>query len=167
MSDAPAEPVPLGSDPSRHASTPAGPEGGPVTDRDELAARAQTVLRIPLHRFLGVRLIDPDDPPAGITFPAAEAALNNVGVLHGGVVTALLDVASYLALLPSLAAGEHAVTHDLAVSLMRPVAAHARVHVRGELVRKGRAVAFLRAEATVDGRPVASAQVTKTVLAAR
>ena len=33
-------------------------------------------------------------------------ALNNAGLLHGGIVAALLDVASYLRLLPELADGE-------------------------------------------------------------
>ena len=129
------------------------------------AARVQAVLDIPLHRFLGVALLDPDDPSAGIWFPVATAAQNNVGVLHGGVVTALLDVSSYLALLPQLAPGENAVTHDLAVSLLRPVAAGSRVELSGSVLRRGHAVAFLRAEARVDGRVVAAAQVTKTLLA--
>ncbi len=127
----------------------------------------QAVLDIALHRFLGVRLVDPDDPSSGICFPVADGALNNVGVLHGGVVTALLDVASYLALLPALGEGEHAVTHDLSASLVRSVPAGAQVRVRGQVVKKGRSVAFLRAEATVDGEVVATAQVTKTVLAPR
>lgn len=148
-------------------SDAAGLDPTPADGRDGLTPRVQAVLDIALHRFLGVRLADPDDPPAGIVFPATDGALNNVGLLHGGVVTALLDVASYLALLPSLAAAEHAVTHDLAASLMRPVAAGSQVRVRGHVVRKGRAVAFLRAEATVDGLLVASAQVTKTLVAVR
>ena len=36
---------------------------------------------------------------------------------------------------------------------------------RGTVLRRGRAVAFLRADAVVDGRVVAAAQVTKTVVA--
>lgn len=129
------------------------------------AARVEGVLAIPLHRFLGVALLDDQDPSAGICFPVEPPAQNNVGVLHGGVVTALLDVASYLALLPHLGAEENAVTHDLAVSLLRPVAAGSRVEVSGTVLRRGRAVAFLRAEARVDGRVVAAAQVTKTLVA--
>ena len=128
------------------------------------AARVEGVLAIPLHRFLGVALLDADDPSAGISFPVGPAAQNNVGVLHGGVVTALLDVASYLALLPHLGPTENAVTHDLSVSLLRPVAADSRVEVSGTVLRRGRAVAFLRAEARVDGRIVAAAQVTKTLV---
>jgi uncharacterized protein (TIGR00369 family) len=130
------------------------------------AARVQAVLDIPLHRFVGVQLLDPADPPAGIWFPVGPSAQNQVRLLHGGVVTALLDVASYLALLPHLADHEHAVTHDQAVSLLRPVGADSRVEVVGTVLRRGRAVAFMRADATVDGRLVATAQVTKTVVPA-
>ena len=129
-------------------------------------ARVQGVLDIPLHRFLGVELLDPADPAAGIWFPVGVPAQNQVRLLHGGVVTALLDVASYLALLPHLADDEHAVTHDQSVSLLRPVSADRRVEVVGTVLRRGRSVAFLRAEATVEGTVVATAQVTKSVVPA-
>ena len=130
------------------------------------AARVQSVLDIPLHRFLDMQLRDPADPTAGIWFPVGEAAQNPGRMLHGGVVYTLLDVAAFLALLPHLGDAEHAVTHDLAVSLLRPVGAGARVDVTGSVLRRGRAVAFLRAEAAVDGVVVASAQVTKSVVPA-
>jgi acyl-coenzyme A thioesterase PaaI-like protein len=82
-------------------------------------------------------------------------------------VTTLLDTACYLALLPHLSDDEHAVTHDLTVSLLRPVAAGQRVDVVGTVLRRGRAVAFLRAEAIVDDVVVAAAQVTKSVVPLR
>jgi uncharacterized protein (TIGR00369 family) len=104
---------------------------------------------------------------AGIWFPVGPSAQNQAGVLRGGVVTTLLDTACYLALLPSLSDDQHAVTHDLTVSLLRPVAADQRVDVVGTVLRRGRAVAFLRAEATVDGVVVAAAQVTKSVVPLR
>ena len=130
----------------------------------ETAARIQSVLDIPLNRFLGMQLRDPADPAAGVWFPVGPAAQNQAAVLHGGVVTTLLDTASYLALLPSLSDAEHAVTHDLTVSLLRPVAADRRVDITATVLRRGRAVAFMRAEATVDGELVAAAQVTKSVV---
>ncbi len=130
----------------------------------DVEARVRGVLAIPLHRFLRIALLAPGNPSAGIWFPVGDAAQNQAGLLHGGVVTALLDVASYLALLPQLSADEHAVTHDLSVSLLRPVRAESRVEVTGTVLRRGRAVAFLRAEATVDGVLVAAAQVTKTLV---
>lgn len=129
-----------------------------------LAERVQGVLDVALHRFLGITLLDPADPARGIVLPVEDAALNNAGVLHGGIVPALLDVACYLALLPHLTAQENAVTHDVAASLMRPVPRGARVHLNGEILRRGRNLVFLRAQATVDGAVVASGQVTKTLL---
>ena len=128
------------------------------------AERVTTVLSIALHRFLDVALLDPAEPSAGIVFPVQDAAVNNLGLLHGGVVTALLDVACYLALLPSLGANEHAVTHDLTVSLIRAVPRGALVQVRGHVVRRGSRIVFLRGEATVDGTVVAVAQVTKSMI---
>ena len=129
-----------------------------------LPPRVESVLDIPLHRFLGIGLADPDAPEAGIVFEVADATLNNAGVLHGGIVTALLDVACYLALLPQLADDENAVTHDVSASLMRPVPHGAQVRVAGTVVRRGRSVVFLRAEATVDGAVVGAGQVTKTMV---
>ena len=126
--------------------------------------RVQDVLDIPLHRFLSVRLLDEQDPSAGIAFPVDTPAQNQVGLLHGGVVTTLLDVASYLALLPDLSDGEHAVTHDLSAQLLRPVPGGSLVEVRGTVLRRGKAVAFLRAEAVADGKVVAAASVTKTLV---
>lgn len=134
---------------------------------DELRDRVGTVLDIPLHRFLGLRLVDDADPAAGVHVEVSEPTLNPAGVLHGGIVTALLDVACYLALLPSLAPGENAVTHDVAASLVRPVARGSLLRIQGQVVRKGRAVAFLRAEASVGDVVVATAQVTKTLVAPR
>jgi uncharacterized protein (TIGR00369 family) len=135
-----------------------------VPSDDVLATRVQAVLDIPLHRFLGMQLRDPAEPSAGIWFPVAGPAQNQAAVLHGGVVYTLLDVASFLALLPRLGDDEHAVTHDLTVQLLRPVAADKRVDITGTVLRRGRAVAFMRAEATVDGEVVAAAQVTKSVV---
>ncbi len=133
-------------------------------DDPAVRARVEGVLDIALHRFLGVALLDPSEPAQGISFPVEEVALNNAAVLHGGIVTALLDVACYLALLPELRGDENAVTHDVTASLIRAVPRGAQVQVRGSVVRRGRSIAFLRAEATVDGMVVAAGQVTKTLI---
>lgn len=131
----------------------------------ELASRAQAVLAMPLHRFVGLQLVDVDDPAAGVVLDVTGSSLNQADLLHGGIVTALLDVASYLALAPLLEPGEHAVTHDMSVQLLRPGQAEERLLLRGEVLR-GRKVAFLRADAWIAEVRVAAAQVTKTVVPA-
>ena len=129
-------------------------------------ARVPAILGIPLHQFLGMELRDADDPAAGIWFPVGPPTLNPVGLLHAGVIYSLMDVACFLALIRHLGDDEHAVTHDLTVSLLRPVSPDKRVDITGTVLRRGRQVAFMRADATVDGQVVAAAQVTKSVVRA-
>lgn len=124
--------------------------------------RVETVMAIPLHRFLGLSLVDPERPAQGIVLEVGDAAMNNAAVLHGGIFTALLDVACYLSVLPHLASGENAVTHDLTASILKPVTGGSRLSVRGEVVKLGRTTVFTRAEATVDGSVVAFGAVTKS-----
>jgi uncharacterized protein (TIGR00369 family) len=138
-----------------------------TVDAAVLAARVQGVLDVPLHRWLGLELADPADPRAGVVLPVGPPALNNAGVLHGGIVAALLDVTAYVRLLPDLAADENAVTHDATSSLLRGVREGARVLLHAEVVRRGRTLAFLRSEATVDGDVVAMGSVTKSLLRPR
>lgn len=157
-----------GPDGLPHSETPlADAPAATVTDAAPLSPRVASVLEIPLHRFLGVALIDDSDPRGGIRCAVGDSALNNGGVLHGGIVTALLDVACYLALLPDLADDVNAVTHDLTASLMRPVSPGSSIYVHATVLRRGRSIAFLRAEATVDDVLVATGQVTKTLVTLR
>lgn len=142
------------------------PESREPSSRELLDRRVAAVLAIPLHRFLGVRLTQPDDPGRGLWLHVGGDALNNADVLHGGVLTALLDVACYLAVLPHLGPGENAVTHDISASILRPVPAGTDLLVAGEVVRAGRSLVFARAEATVAGRLAATASVTKSRVAA-
>ncbi len=147
---------------------PAGRTVAGVTASDDLLAeRVRGVLDVPLHAWLGLRLADPGDPAAGLVLPVREPALNNGGVLHGGIVAALLDVAAYVHLLPHLERGENAVTHDATSSLLRAVQPGADLLLTSTLLRLGRSVAFLRSEATVDGVLVGTGQVTKSVLRPR
>ena len=129
-------------------------------------ARVPAILGIPFHEFLGMELRDADDPAAGIWFPVGPPTLNPVGLLHAGVIYSLMDVACFLALIQHLEDDEHAVTHDLTVSLLRPVSPAKRVDITGTVLRRGRQVAFMRADATVDGQVVAAAQVTKSIVRA-
>ena len=124
------------------------------------------VLDIPVHRFVGLRLHDPQDLSRGLLLQVTASSLNQAQLLHGGIVSALLDVAAFVALRPTLLPGEHAVTHAISVQLLRPVSDGAEVHFQGEVLQLGRQLAFLRAEARVAGKLVAVAQVTKSRLAA-
>lgn len=118
----------------------------------------------PLIRFIGAELIDPDRPEAGARFVVGPNTEGRPGTLNGGVISVLLDAVAYLALAPTLAPGETALSHDLHISLLRGVAVGQTVELVGRVVQQGRRVAFLDATASVEGTPVATARITKTVV---
>lgn len=140
----------------------------PSQDPARLQEAASGVLAVPLHSALGMELIDPARPELGFGIEVGEMSGNNVGILHGGLTAALLDVAAYLALLPQLGAGEGAVTHSTSSQLLRGAAAGTRIRFEGEVVRRGRALAFCSARCVRadDGELIATGQIVKSIVPA-
>ncbi len=130
-----------------------------------LDERQQAVLDIPLNRHLGIRYDGMRDGAAHAHFYSTPALATFGGQLHGGALSTLCEVAGFLALVPSLPADQHAVTHDLHLSLMRAVPAGARCDLSARVVRLGRTLAFIDVSAMVEGQLVASARITKSLIA--
>jgi acyl-coenzyme A thioesterase PaaI-like protein len=140
---------------------------GSEKGHDALLGRAALALAVPLADALGARLRDPADPTAGVTFTVDGLAGNGAGGVHSAAVSAALELAAYLALLPDLAADEHALTHASATQLFAAARHGDDVVATATLDRRTRRLAFLSAAATVGGMPVARAQITKSIIAAR
>lgn len=121
---------------------------------------------LPYHRYLGIGPVSAEAGRASFELVVAEHCANAFGVLHGGIVASLCDVAAYCALVSTLPADGVAATHDLHMSVMRPSFVGHRVRFEGEVVQKGRSLAFLEARASDGGRLLATARVTKTLLGA-
>jgi uncharacterized protein (TIGR00369 family) len=117
-----------------------------------------------LHKYIGVKLVDREQRHLGCTFVVTPAIEGREGQLNGGVLSVILDAVAYLALEPSLAENEDAVSHDLHISMLKGVMSGQTVHLKGDLVQRGRRVAFVNAEARADGRLVATARITKTII---
>lgn len=122
-------------------------------------------LDVPLLQFLGVSAVDDRDPAAGIELAQTPKALNAVDALHGGAIATVLDVAAYLALLPQLADDEEAVTHMVSLSYLARPNAETKLKATGEVLRRGRRLAFVTAALSCDGRLLATASVTKSIFA--
>lgn len=90
-------------------------------------------------------------------------AVNGVGRLHAAALGAILELAAFLAVLPSLSDSEHAMTHAVSTQFMAAAREGDLVKVRGRLDRRGRRVAFLSVVAEVDNDLIARSQVTKTI----
>ncbi len=133
----------------------------------DLAERAAAALAIPLQGALGARAVDPDDPTAGVVFPVEGLAINPGGTLHAGALGAIMELTGLLALLPHLAAAEHAVTHHISTQILSPGRRGEVVLVTATVERRTRRLGFVTATATVGERLLARAQITKSVIEIR
>jgi uncharacterized protein (TIGR00369 family) len=119
---------------------------------------------VPYHRYLGLSLSHAEAGRSRVLMQVNAQNANVLGVLHGGAICSVLDVAAYAALISLLDPSESAVTHDIHVSMMRPARPGSELVFEGEVVRKGRTVAFVDARAMVADRLIASARVTKSIV---
>lgn len=117
-----------------------------------------------LHVYMGLHAVDRADPSQGLELAAREELANNSGMLHGGMVSTCLDVACAYAIFPDLTVDEVVLTSSFSVAYLRPIPTGSTIRVRAEVLRRGAATAFLRADVTVDGRIAATAQVVKTIV---
>ena len=130
----------------------------------------RNILEHPFHRICGLELMEQEPGKARCRFSLNAHTINYMGSLHGGILYALMDVVSLFALLPVLDEGEHAVTHDVHFSIMRPSKEGYVMEIRSEVIRRGRSIAFIQVEAwRLDGDEesiCATGTVTKSIVSA-
>ena len=134
-----------------------------MTDGDDRYAMAQAFVRaLPHTRHLGMDMVEVGDGIASLALDYDSRFIGDpeTGVLHGGVVTALLDSTCGAAVMlhPAMA-GQVTATLDLRIDYLRPAPAGLRLQARAECYRVTRTVAFVRATAWAGSPddPVASA----------
>lgn len=124
---------------------------------------------IPLTGFphpeeIGMRM-RPDGPgKVFVTIPYDEKLVGDVetGVIHGGVVTTILDTGCGIAAISRVSKLGHVATLDLRIDYMRPSKPGMKLKARCECYRVTRSVAFARGYAYDDDPddPVATATGT-------
>lgn len=136
-------------------------------NRDQQAAGVPpeiVIENVPFARELGMQLVSAGEGAALVAVPYDPRLVGNpeTGVLHGGVISALLDMTCGLAVLSTAEGRRGTATLDLRIDYMRPAAAGQTVHAHAECYRTTRSIAFVRALA-YQGTPehaVASAAAT-------
>ena len=116
---------------------------------------------LPHSREIGMRLHWSKEGKSRLSVPYSERLVGDpeTGVLHGGVITALLDTACGSAALSASGKPMATATLDLRIDYMRPATVGLAVHARAECYRMTRTIAFTRAVAyhTDPDDPIASA----------
>ncbi len=119
---------------------------------------------IPHNREIGVEFVSADVGEATLKLPYSARLIGNpdTSVVHGGVITSLIDSGSGLAVFCALPDVERIATLDLRIDYMRPAAPDRDLYAHCQCYRLTRQVAFVRAVAyqhSVD-QPVATSVST-------
>lgn len=86
----------------------------------------------------------------------SDAHHNSYGVVHGGVLFSMADSGMGAALFAALDADEQCATIELKASFLRPVESGV-LRCETTVIRRGRSVAHLESDITMDGESVARA----------
>lgn len=127
----------------------------PVRNPELFNEVAQWLCRIPHSRILQIEFIQAERGRATMRLPYQERLIGDrrTGVLHGGVITTLIDNTSALSIFSLLEEASGYPTLDLRIDYLRPATPGLPVYCTAECYRMGREIAFTRATAYQDGNP--------------
>ena len=112
-------------------------------------AMARGMGQTPFLRALGGELLEFKKGIGRMRLPYSEKLVGNpnTGVVHGGVITAMLDQACGMAIGSALDAPMAMATLDLRIDYMKPAAPHADILIESECLKITHEIAFARARA--------------------
>lgn len=110
--------------------------------------------RVPYANTLGFELVDLEPGKAIARAPYKPETIGDIetGIIHGGVVTALLDNVSGVSVIAGLSEMKSTATLDLRIDYMRPAEVGRDIYAEAECYHMTRTVAFTRAWAYHESR---------------
>lgn len=118
----------------------------------------------PLHQGLGFELVDARDGHAEARVLAGPAVMNAGGVLHGGVLYAVMDITAFCAAVTVVPSRTNAATHDLHVQVLRATPEGSELRLLATVRKTGKRLVFVDVEALVGDQVVALGRVTKSLI---
>jgi uncharacterized protein (TIGR00369 family) len=131
---------------------------------ERIARERQGILDTHLTAFIGFNELEFSQGKSELSLVVDAKGTSPHNKMHAGVVYLLCEVACYTAVLHDLDEEEMATTVDSHFNFLRPVIPGERLEIRGRLLRRGKTVAFMEAEAFVGGKQVARATITKAII---
>lgn len=124
----------------------------------------ETALSNGFTAWTGVRLLQLRQGFSRFALRPRAEMLTPWGTLNGSVVNALVEIPAFFALLTELGPDELPVTNDVFLQHVRPLPGDAEYELTGQVLRKGRTMAWLEATAWVGGKECSFARLTKTLV---
>ena len=127
----------------------------PVRNPQLFQEIADWLCHIPHCQVLQLEFVQGERGRATMRLPYQERLVGDrrSGVLHGGVITSLVDTTCALSIFSLLEEPCGYPTLDLRIDYLRPAAPGLPVYCTAECYRMGREIAFTRATAYQDGHP--------------
>jgi uncharacterized protein (TIGR00369 family) len=128
----------------------------PVEDAGLEAQIAEAIAAaVPHNRAIGMRFVEARGGHVTIALPYDEKLVGNplTRVLHGGVITTLLDATCGVSVYLKLREPTPIATLDLRIDYLKPAVPDRDVHADAECFKVTRNVAFVRCEAFHPGAP--------------
>ena len=142
-------------------------DGSELSAKDHARIAQQFIEAIPHAKALEMRVDDLGKGKAQISMPWAEHLVGDprTGVIHGGVISTLMDTCSGAAVMAHPSGPRSTATIDLRIDYMRAAAPRQRIVAMAECYHMTRNVAFVRAVAVDEDseNPVATATGAFTV----
>ncbi|MBP1934076.1 PaaI family thioesterase [Ammoniphilus resinae] len=108
-------------------------------------------------KLFGIEVIYAEDQQAELHLPVTEKFKQVYGVLHGGVIATVIDMAMGAAFSTTLKPEEYGSTLDLNIRYLKPMTGETLI-VKSNIIRRGRRIVVLSAEALNEkGDHIASA----------
>jgi uncharacterized protein (TIGR00369 family) len=130
-------------------------------DMSEQQDRMRDFATVPVHRFLGLRMIVPSSEQATVEMEVSPDLCQETGVVHGGILSALADATAANLFQPYVP--DHLLTTSIEfkMNFLRPVLAeNGKLVAQATVLRRGRKVAVAEVEITQANKLVAKGLFT-------
>jgi acyl-CoA thioesterase len=128
---------------------------------------ADALSTVPFAKLLGIKLDSVEPGLASLSLEIRDEFKQNAGVVHGGVIAALIDSAMAFAIVPLLKSDETTTTVDLTISYLKPLRSGTAIATARVLRAGGRLIVLSADLIDNEGNLAATALSTYTKLPKR